>query len=483
MKKDMKYDVIIIGGGIIGAFTARELSKYSLKVLVIEQAYDVGEGSTKANSGILYPGFHPRGGSLKGKACAAGNAAYDIICGQLGVPMKRVGSLFVAFNDEGEQKLRDKYDNGKINGVPGMKLISGDEARGMEPGLSPGVTKALYAPTAGIISPFDLIIAVSESAAENGVDFLFGTKVTGIRHKGKMVEVEAGNHVFFAGFAVNAAGENAAVIEGWLKPQDLVIKPKRGQYYVFDKQSCDLRHIIFQAKESDEGGTLLTPTVDGNLLAGPTSENVVSYRHTETTGRGLEHVEKVARKLIPALDMGKVITSFAGVRVNISNVEKDFKDFVVRASGPRMVSALGIKNPGMTAAPFLAERIVEILRKQGLVLRENSDFSPALNRQRPFLNETPEKQKELYESDCRYARLVCRCEEITEGDILSALRSPLPPKSLNGLKKRLRIGMGRCKGGFCTGRVIEIMSRETGRAPREILKGTDGSNLIKGWVK
>ena len=478
------YDVIVIGGGMLGAFTARELSQYRLKVLVIEQAYDVGEGSTKANSGILYPGFHPRGGSLKGKSCATGNAMYDALCARLGVRMKRTGALFVAFNDEGEKKLRDKYENGVANGVPGMEIISGDAARGLEPALSQKVTKALYAPTAAVISPFDLIVAVSESAEENGVEFLFGAEVTDIRTVGGIVEVEAGGAVYTADFAVNAAGENAARIEGRLMPQDLIIKPKRGQYYVFDKQSGGLlRHIIFQAQESDEGGALLAPTVDGNLIAGPTSENVASYRNTETTAKGLERVERVAKKLIPALDMGKVITSFAGVRVNISNVEKEFKDFVIRESGPRVVSALGIKNPGMTASPYLAELIVKMLGRQGLDLIVDPEFRPELKRRLPFLKETPEKQKELYESDNRYARIVCRCEEITEGDVLAALRSPLPPKSLGGLKKRLRIGMGRCQGGFCTARVIEIMSRETGRPPDEILKGEKGSNLIKGWVK
>lgn len=478
-----KYDVIIIGAGIIGALTARELSKYKLSVLVIERAYDLGEGATKANSGILYPGFHPRGGSLKGISCVAGNARYDELCKQLGVSMKKIGSLFVAFHDEGEEKLKDKYEKGLANGVPGMEIISGETARQMEPILSHAVTRALYAPTTGIISPFELITAVSESAAQNGVEFLFESEVTGIRSEGDSVEAQTNKGTFSASFAVNAAGESAAVVEGWLRPQDLVIKPKRGQYYVFDKGRSSINHVIFQAQESDEGGTLLAPTVEGNLIAGPTSENVSSYQNTETTLQGLEHVERVAKKLIPALDMGKVITSFAGVRANISNVEKERKDFVIRESGPNVVSALGIKNPGMTSAPYLAEIIVKTLERQGFELAENLRFSPILNKHLPFLKETPEKQRELYARDSRYAKVVCRCEEITEGDIIHALCSPLPPKSLNGLKKRLRIGMGRCQGGFCTSRVIEIMSRETGCVPRDVLKGKDGSNLIKGWVK
>jgi len=478
-----KYDVIIIGAGIIGALTARELSKYQLSVLVIEQAYDLGEGATKANSGILYPGFHQRGGSLKGISCVAGNAKYEELCGQIGVSMKKIGSLYVAFHDEGEEKLRDKYEKGLKNGVPNMEIISGEAARQMEPLLSPAVTRALYAPTTGIISPFELITAVSESAGQNGVEFLFDTSVTGLHAESNSVELETSGGAFSASFVVNAAGENAAVIEGWLKTQDLMIKPKRGQYYVFDKQTGGLNHVIFQAQESDEGGTLLAPTVEGNLIAGPTSEDVSSYRNTETTRQGLLHVERVAKKMMPTLNMGKVITSFAGVRANITNVEKEQKDFVIRESSRNVVSVLGIKNPGMTAAPYLAEKIIEALEQQGLALSANPQFCPVLSRQLPFLKETPERQRELYARDCRYAKVICRCEEVTEGDIIHVLHSPLPPRSLNGLKKRLRVGMGRCQGGFCTSRIIEIMSRETGVVPQNIRKGTSGSNLIKGWVK
>ena len=480
-----QVDVLIVGSGIIGATTARYLSQYNTSVLVIDQASDLGEGATKANSGILYAGFHPRGKSLKGISCVQGNAMYDQICSELGVTMKRVGSLFVAFHPEGEEKLMEKHEKGLKNGTPGMRIISGDEAREMEPHLSERVIKALYAPTTAIISPFELIWATCLSAYANGVEFKFSCAMIGVNQvkEGFIVHTTQGD--IHARYVVNAAGENADAVENWVRPQDLKITPRRGEYYVFDKQGHDplISHVIYQVQETDEGGTLIAPTVDGNLIAGPTSQNVAGYDRKETSHKGLAHVERVAKKIIPDLDMGNVITSFAGVRANIVNVSKERKDFVVRASCSGMVSALGIKNPGMTAAPYLCKLIVEELENQGLVLEENKDYCAHLELPRPFLQQTPERQQELFEQDPRNAQVICRCERITEGDILRVLRGPLPPHSLSGLKMRLRVGMGRCQGGFCTTRIVELIAQEWGVDPLHVNKYQEHSNFVKGQVK
>lgn len=486
------HDVIILGGGILGAMTAWKLSEYDLDVVVVDRAYDVGEGSAKANSGILYPGFQHRGGSLKGISCVQGSRMYDDICRRLDIPMKRVGALYVTFHEEGDREMMKKYRRGLENGTPNMEIISRSEARRMEPFLSKKVRKALYAPSAGIISPFSLIISLAEAAAENGVYFLFGCEASSIclpqesgsaaEHEPACVSTSLGT--LSARFLINAAGENAAEMERFVRAQDLVIRPRRGQFYVFDKQDTDiLKHVIYQAQEKDEGGTLIAPTVDGNIIAGPTSENVRSYRNTDTTPEGLAHVERVAKKILPDLDMSRVITNFAGVRANITNVDKEHKDFVIRRSAPRMVSALGIKNPGMTAAPYLAEKMIDLLREEGLVTEKKADYHPYRKRQKPFLQSAPEEQRRLYAEDPRYAKVVCRCEGITEGDIIHALRSPLPPASLNGFKKRLRTGMGRCQGGFCTSRILEIVCRETGCLPEEFCRSTAGSRLVKGRLK
>lgn len=479
-----EYDVIIIGCGIVGAFAARELSKYELRVLVLEQAGDVGEGATKANSGILYPGFHPRGGSLKGISCVRGNRMYDDLCVKLGVPMEKIGSLYVAFHPAGKEMLLEKYNKGLKNGVSGMEILSGAEARRMEPHLSPRVTRAIYAPNTGILSPFALILAVVRSAAENGAAFRFDVRVTGVEGEADGMRLRTTQGDFAARYVVNAAGGNAAEVESWLYPQDLVIRPRRGQYYIFDRRERQpIRHVLYQAQETDEGGTLVAPTIDGKLIAGPTSEDVPSYRHVETTAAGLAHVERVVRKLLPEFDLNTAICNFAGVRANIKNLPKEQKDFFVRAGCGRMVSALGIKNPGMTAAPYLAQVVVSRLQEQGLTLTQKAVFRDAPGGFRPFLQETPARQRALFEKDPRYGRVLCRCEGITEGDVAAALHGPFAARSLDGLKKRLHVGMGRCQGGFCMSRILEVMCRETGCTPQQARKRTEGGSLMKGWVK
>lgn len=483
---DTVYDVAIIGGGILGAGTARELSKYKLNVVVLEQAYDIGEGATKANSGVLAAGFHPRGGSLKGVACVNGNAMYDRLSRDLGVEMRRVGSLYLAFNAAGANMLAEKYQRGRQNGLAAgtLRIISGEEARALEPGLSPRVTSALYAETTGIIAVFPLILRISQSASQNGVEFKFGVQVTDIENHGGHYLVHTDGEDIRARYVVNTAGEAAMTVERRVRPADLIIRPRRGQFIVFDKQGANgLRHVLYQAQENDEKGCLLAPTIEGNILAGPTSENVRAYKNTETTAAGLAHIVKVARKIMPDLDLDGIITAFAGARANIKNMLKEEKDFIVWQSAPRMVSALGIKNPGLTAAPYLTQIILQLLQAEGLKLAPNPTYRASLNLPAKFVDLDSAAQQKLFKAEPRYGNIVCRCETVTEGDILRVLAEPLPPHSLNGLKKRLRTGMGRCQGGFCTPRIIEILSREWRVRPETILKSANGSNLVAGPVK
>jgi glycerol-3-phosphate dehydrogenase len=270
-------DVAVIGAGILGCMTARELSRYKLDVVVLERANDIGGGSTKANSGLLHAGFHPRGGSLKGTSCVEGNSLYTTICEELGVPMRRVGGLFVAFHDEGMETIRDKYRRGGENGLNDLEIITGDRARELEPGLSEHVIAALYAPSTGIISPFRLMHSAARSAHDNGVRFLFGADVERIEPSpqesgsdhGYVLHTVAGDTIR-ARYVVNAAGEEAVLLDAQVRPVDLVIRPRRGQYHVFDKQGDEgVRHVLYQAQETNEGGTLIAPTIDGNLLIGP----------------------------------------------------------------------------------------------------------------------------------------------------------------------------------------------------------------------
>ncbi|NTU89552.1 MAG: NAD(P)/FAD-dependent oxidoreductase [Actinobacteria bacterium] len=480
-------DVVVIGAGVLGCMAARELSRYKLDVLVLERAGDIGEGSSKANSGLIHAGFHPRGGSLKGTSCAEGNAHYTQIAGELNIPFKRIGSLFVAFNDAGLEKVEEKRAKGVKNGALDLEMVSGDEARELEPRLSPRVVGALWAPTTGIISPFELVDALAESAVMNGVEFRLNSTVAHVEKTGSASEtgwrlILADGSEVNAHFVLNAAGDDAETIDAHVHPADLVIKPRRGQYYVFDKQAQDvgIKHVVYQAEESDEGGTLITPTIEGNLLAGPTSEDVRDYTHTETTAAGLAHVERVATKLFPDLDMGEVIASFAGIRANIKNLEKEQKDFFVRASAPRFVSMLGVKNPGMTSAPALAKLALRILSQEGLELEPDPSFNPIRSARTPFMKCSANEQRALLAQDPAFSHLVCRCEKVTEGDIRRVLSAPLPPTTFDGVKKRLRTGMGRCQASHCMPVVIEVLAREWGVGPADILKGeADGRFALR----
>lgn len=478
----MKYDVVIIGAGILGCLTARELMKYKLDVLVIDKAADIGEGASKANSGVLYAGFHPRGGSLKGISCVKGNRMHKDLCKELDVPVDYVGSLFVAFHDEGMQHIEDKVKKGIKNGVPDMKMLTGAEARRLEPMLSERVIGAMYAPTTGIISPLKLVLNTALNAAENGADFQFNTLVTGIEKEGSQYIIDTDQGKIKADYIVNASGEGAADLERFVRPRDLIIKPKRGEYLVFDCPS-PIRHVIYQAQEHDEKGTLLAPTVDGNMIVGPTSYGIKSYRCNETSQKGIDHITAVAKKILPELDLGTVIASFAGVRANIENLPKEEKDFVIRRSGEHFVSALGIKNPGMTASPYLVEKIIGLLQEEGLPSEKNEYFNPIYRSKPLFLKADAKTQAALLQENPAYGNAVCRCEGITEGDILAVLDSALPPHSLNGLKKRVRTGMGRCQGGFCTAQIIDILSREWKLPPEKILKDGPKSPVVKGRLR
>ncbi len=469
-------DVAVIGAGVLGCMCARELSRYKLDVVVIERAMDVGEGSSKANCGIIHTGFHARGGTLKGTSCVEGNQLYTQLASELEVPFKRVGALYCAYGPNGLEKLAQKRERAYQNGAGRLPLLSGDEARAMEPRLSKDVVAAFYAQTTGIISPFSLVVATAENAAQNGVRFCFDSTVERVeRAAGAWVLHLADGSAVQARCVLNTAGDQAAIIDAQVHEADLVVRPRRGQFYVFDKQGGPdapppLQHVLFQAQESDEGGTLIAPTIDGNVLAGPTAEQVRYFHQNATTDNGLAHVRRVARKLVPSLDMSRVITQFAGVRANIANLDKEHKDFVVRLSAPGFVSALGIKNPGMTSSPALARRAVKLLAQDGLQLEADPSFDPHRRARTPFLQCDASEQAHLLQQDPSFGHVLCRCEQITEGDVRRELASVLPPHDFEGLKHRLRVSMGRCQGGFCKPRVMELL-REDGEASASTATG------------
>ncbi len=479
-------DVAVIGAGVLGCMCARELSRYKLDVLVVERAQDVGEGSSKANCGIIHTGFHARGGTLKGTSCVQGNQLYTQLAQELEVPLERIGALYCAYGPNGLEKLAQKRGRAFQNGAGRLPLLSGDEARAMEPRLSGDVVAAFYAQTTGIISPFALVIATAENAAQNGVAFEFGRTVERIERDGGVwvLHLIDGDAVR-ARYVLNTAGDQAAILDAQVHEADLVVRPRRGQFYVFDKQGgpdapAPLQHVLFQAQESDEGGTLVAPTIDGNVLAGPTAEQVRYFHQNATTDDGLAHVRRVARKLVPSLDMSRVITQFAGVRANIANLDKEHKDFVVRLSAPGFVSTLGIKNPGMTSSPVLAKRAVELLAQDGLRLEPDPGFDAHRRARIPFLQCDAAQQARLLEQDPSFGHVLCRCEQITEGDVRRELAGVLPPHDFEGLKHRLRVSMGRCQGGFCKPRVNELLRQVQGEDAAA--SGADADGAVGGDV-
>lgn len=466
--------------------------------MVIERAHDVGEGSSKANSGIVHAGFHPRGGSLKGRSCVQGNALMRRLAADLEVPFVESGGLMVAFGEDGVDKLRDKASRAEANGAEGLSIVDGDAARALEPRLSTGVIAALVAPSTAIVSPFGLVLALAQNAVANAVQFRFGAEVqrveacTGV---GANMPALSGGYRYLlhlvdgtcvaAKFVANMAGDGAETLDSQVHPADYEIRPRLGEYLVFDKQDASnaITHVIYQAGESDEGGTLIAPTVEGNLLAGPTSRNVPHFSMTASSVRGLDHVRRVATKLIPDLDLGTVITSFGGVRANIVNVAKEQKDFVVRTSAPCFVSALGIKNPGLTSSPALALAAVRELKTAGLRLEPSPSFDPVRPSYVPFLKRSGSEQARLMADDPSYGRVICRCESITEGDVRAVLREKLPPNTVDGVKRRLRTGMGRCQGAFCAPRVVAVMAEALGLPETEIASGERGGRLVARMVK
>ena len=354
----------------------------------------------------------------------------------------------------------------------------------MEPLLSDKVLEALYSPTTAVVDVFKLLLHNAQLAHLNGTTFLMNTEVNGIEKTNDGFKISTGDGEVCSRFLVNTAGENADLMEQFFHPCDLEIRPRRGQYYVFEKEDpCPLHHVIYQAQDTDEKGCLIAPTVDGNLIAGPTSEDVPEYENTDTSKEGLDKVERVAKKIIPSLDMSKVITSFAGVRANITNLEKEEKDFIIRKTTDRMVSALGIKNPGITSAPYLCQLMIDLMEEDGLVLREKENPILELRKQKNFFSCSREEQEELLKTDPDYAKVICRCEKVTLGDIKRVLNEPLPPKSMDGIKRRLRIGMGKCQGGFCTPELLEILSEQWKIPVEKICKSIDGSELAAGNVK
>ena len=472
------YDVIIIGAGVSGAATARELSRYKVNACVIEKEEDVCCGTSKANSAIVHAGYDAATGSLMAKLNVRGNQMMEQLAKDLDFPFKKNGSLVVCLHEEDMSNLQALYDRGVANGVKDLRILNREELRAMEPNISDDAYAALYAPTAGIVCPFNLNIAMAENACVNGVEFKFDTEVTGLHpiEGGWAIETNQGS--FETKYVVNAAGVYADTLHNMVSAKKIHITPRRGDYCLLDKTAGNLvSKTIFALPGKFGKGILVAPTVHGNLILGPTAIDI--EEGTNTTREGLDQVIAKCGMNVKNIPMRSVITSFAGLRAH-----EDGHEFLIGEleDAPGFIDCAGIESPGLTSSPAIGEMVAEILREK-LNLEKNENFVATRKGVLDPDSLSKEERIELIRKNPAYGNIICRCEMITEGEILDAIHRPLGAKSLDGVKRRTRAGMGRCQAGFCSPRTMEILARERHVSMFDITKSGGESKIVVGTNK
>ncbi len=473
----MQFDVAIIGAGVSGALIARELSRYDLKVALLEKGSDVAVGSTKANSAIVHAGFDAENGTLKAKMNVEGTALMPEVCKELNVPYKNIGSLVVAYSEKEMDTVRTLYERGVKNGVPDMKVIGKAELKELEPLISDAAVGALWAPSAGIVCPYELTIAAAVNAAENGVEFFRNCEVKAVNDDGEYFTLDTAQGNIKAKYVVNAAGVFSDTVARMIGDDSFKIIPRKGEYYLLDKAECSkVIHTVFVCPTEMGKGILLSPTVDGNVLAGPTSVDIEEKDNTDTTAEGLKTVSDNAPKSIPSINLRNSITAFTGIR---AHTDRKDNDFIIGQSekNERFINVAGIESPGLSSAPAIGRYVAEMLA--GLIgCEKKADFNPVRPAPVRFREMSTEERKALIEKDKRYGRIICRCETVTEGEIIDAIQGPVGAIDMDGIKRRTRAGMGRCQSGFCGSKVVEILARELGKDVNEITKYGGESKII-----
>ena len=494
-----QFDVAIVGAGVVGGAIARELSRYRLRIALLEKEVDVSFGTSKANSGIIHAGFHSPPGSLKGFLEAKGNRTFDRLAEELGFPFERRGELVVAFREEELEILQSLYQQGRTNNVQYMELLGRERTLEMEPALNPDVRGSLYAPTSGIIGPYEYCFALVENALQNGVELFTGEEVRwiavnrgrrapGIR--GFRLETARGTRLE-SRFVVNAAGLYADRVAAMVGITGFSIRPRKGEEYLLDKRVGNLvRRVIFPVPTEKSKGMLVIPTIDGPVMVGPTADDVDDREDTRTTREGLKRVFEHAQRMIPSIRASDVITSFAGLRPVAVGPGAGGNDFIIGewegpARVPGFINAAGIQSPGLTASPAIAEMVRDALLRAGLRLEVNPAFNPV---RRPHLRVRGLVEGREYAELARriegrpdYSRIVCRCESVTEAEVTAAIRAG--HTTLDGIKYASRACTGRCQGGFCTYRILKLMQKETGLPLEKLTKKGPGSELLLGRLR
>lgn len=476
------YDVIVIGGGVIGGAVLRELTKYRLRVCLAEKESDVAMGASKANSGIVHAGFDAPVGSNKAKFNVLGNKMMERYAAELGVKFARIGSLVLAFSEDDMRLLAELKERGMRNGVEDLTVIDRTELRAMEPNVSRNAIGALFAPTGGIVCPYELTIAAIGNAMDNGAELFTDFDVAKIAKGNEGFTVTAVSGEELRGrLLINCAGPGAGHVAALAGDESIRIGARRGEYILLDRESGDfVRHTLFTTPTKMGKGILVSPTADGNILLGPTAEELIEG-NTDTTAAGLAAVTESAGKMCENVPLYNTITSFAGVRA----YSRDRHDFVIEESAVTegLIHVAGIESPGLTSAPAIAQFVVEELVSRHLPLRKNENFSGTRAPDCFFKQLSAEEKNKLIAKDPAFGRIVCRCEQITEGEIVRAVRENPPARNIDAVKRRTRAGMGRCQGGFCQPSVAEIIARETGIPLEQVTKSGKGSRLLVGRSK
>ena len=477
----MIYDVIIIGAGVTGSAVARELSRYRANVLVMDKGEDVCTGTSKANSAIVHAGYDCVPGSLMAKMNVRGNEMMGDLARDLEIPFKRNGSMVVCIHKEELGGLEELYERGKKNGVPGLRLLNREECLSVEPNLSENVEGALYAETAGIVCPFKLTIAMAEHANLNGVDFVFNTEAEKLwRDEEGIWNIQTANGRYRTRIVVNAAGVYADVFHNMVSESKIHITPRRGDYCLLDRNVGDfVKHTIFPQPTKLGKGILVAPTIHGNVIVGPTAIDIEDKEAVATTQEGIDELISKAEMHVRHLPIRQVITSFAGLRAH-----EDHHEFILGEpeDAPGFMDCAGIESPGLTSSPAIGEYIGGLIRDR-LTLEKKEHW---IATRRDVLDPqtlSVEERNELIRKNPAYGQIICRCETVTEGEILDAIHRPLGARSLDGVKRRTRAGMGRCQAGFCSPRVMEILVRELGLPMEKITKSGGNSRIVLGRSK
>ena len=472
------YDIIIIGSGIVGAMIARELSKYDLNICILEKENDVACGATKANSAIVHAGFDAKEGTLKAKLNVLGSKMMQEVCSDLGVKYIQNGSLVIGFDEEDRKTIGQLYQRGITNGVENLQILNFEELHKLEPNISNDAVCALYAPTGAITCPYELTIAAIGNAMDNGVDLKCNFNVESILKIENYFVVKSKNQSLESKFVINAAGIYSDEIARMIGDDSFTVAPRRGEYILLDKECGNtVNCTIFKTPSKMGKGILVTPTVDGNLLLGPTSVDIFDKNNKNTTDEGFDQIIKLSRINVENINYRSAITSFCGLRSVGST-----GDFIINSPIQGFINVAGIESPGLSASPAIALYVREILESQ-ITLSKKQNYIKTRKSMTYFKDATIEEKNEIIKNNPSFGKIICRCETVTEGEILEALRTNPKPTDLDGIKRRTRAQMGRCQGGFCIPYIVKLISEETNISIEKITKNGPGSELIISKTK